>query len=77
MANGTGEQLLRLQQYYGNENKNFLNVAADIYDAVAQMPCAFDDLGQYIRDNQITRSTYDSEMDGQVGLFDLDWGGQP
>lgn len=71
MKSGLGDELIRLYRYKGNGRVNYLSIARNISDAVDTRPCAFDDLGERIVFDRITSSKYDSEIDGQLNLFDL------
>lgn len=71
MKSGLGDELMKLYRYKGNGRVNYLSVARNISDAIDMRPCAFDDLGERIVSDVITSSKYDSEIDGQMSLFDL------
>lgn len=71
MKSGLGDELMKLYRYKGNGRVNYLSVARNISDAIDMRPCAFDDLGERIVSDIITSSKYDSEIDGQMSLFDL------
>lgn len=71
MKSGLGEQLMNLEEYKNNGQLSFLSIAFDVEDAVDRRPCAFDRIGERIIEDEITKSEYDSEIDGQINMFDV------
>ena len=71
MESGMGDELMKLYRYKGNGRINYLSKAKNIEEAIEVRPCAFDDIGDRIVGDEITKSTYDSEIDGQLSLSDL------
>lgn len=71
MRNGMGDELMKLYKYLNNGRINYLSKAKNIEEAIDIRPCAFDDIGERIQSNRITRSTYDSETDGQMTIWDF------
>lgn len=71
MKSGLGEQLMNLEQYKKNGQLSFLNIADSVDDVLDRRPCAFDRIGERIVKDRITKSEYDSEMDGQMSIFDI------
>lgn len=61
MKSGLGDQLMALAKYQSNGRINYASVARNIDDMIDRRPCAFDDLGERIISNPITRSDYDPE----------------
>lgn len=70
MKSGLGEQLMKLEEYKSNGQLSFLNIADDVDDVLDRRPCAFDRLGERIVKDEVTESGYDSEIDGQMDIFD-------
>lgn len=71
MESGLGEQLMKLDEYKNNGQLSFLSIADDVADVLDRRPCAFDRIGERIVEDDVTKSTYDSEIDGQMSLFDF------
>lgn len=70
METGLGDELMKLYKYKGNGRVNYLSIARDISDAIEVRPCVFDDLGERLISDSVTSSEYDSEIDGQINMFD-------
>lgn len=71
MKSGMGEQLMNLYNYKGNGRVNYLSIALNVSDAINERPCAFDDIGERIVNDNLTKSRYDSEIDGQMSFDDF------
>lgn len=70
MKTGLGEELMKLYKYKGNGRVNYLSLAKNIGEAVDMRPCAFDDIGERIIPDWVTKSRYDSEIEGQMNFED-------
>ena len=68
MLSGLGEQLMKLEEYKNNGQLSFLNIVDVVDDVVDRRPCAFDRIGERIVEDEITKSEYDSEIDGQISF---------
>ncbi|MCM1191999.1 MAG: phosphoadenosine phosphosulfate reductase family protein [Butyrivibrio sp.] len=68
MKSGLGEQLMKLEEYKNNGQISFLNIADTVDDVLDSRPCAFDRINERITEDEITKSSYDSEIDGQLSL---------
>lgn len=71
MRSGLGEQLMKLEEYKNNGQISFLNIADDVDDVLDRRPCAFDRIDERIVEDELTKSGYDSEIDGQMSLADF------
>lgn len=61
MEKGMAEQLIALQKYKSNGKFSFLEYFDNAEYTLLERPCAFDDIGEHIEQDQITLSDYDSE----------------
>jgi len=64
MKSGLGEQLIKLEEYKNNGQLSFLRMAYNVDDVL-------DRIGERIVEDGITKSGYDSEIDGQMDIFDF------
>ncbi len=62
MEKGMAEQLIALQNYKSNGVFSPLEYFNEAEYALLERPCAFDDIGDHIIEDQITLSEYDSEF---------------
>lgn len=71
MKSGLGEQLMKLEEYKNNGQLSFLGMAYDVDEVMDSRPCAFDRIGERIVEDEVTKSEHDSEIDGQMDIFDF------
>lgn len=58
----------KLEEYKNNGQLSFLNIADDVDDVLDRRPCAFDRIGERIVKDSLTKSEYDSEIEGQMSF---------